>query len=175
MQSHRYLMRVLLQVLGVYFLIDGGAGVMGNLMWITIQFLEVGSVVRIVLDSTYSMGISVSEAVAGLYLIYSGRFFLDRFAPITRSKCIECGYDLTGNTSGRCPECGGATEPPLAKVAEHARNAQQETTSVSEGGGPLSDGVARPRTSGIIPTIVLGLLVIVLVLGFLRKVLLSAM
>lgn len=20
--------------------------------------------------------------------------------------CIECGYDLTGNTSGRCPECG---------------------------------------------------------------------
>lgn len=22
--------------------------------------------------------------------------------------CRECGYDLTGNTSGRCPECGGA-------------------------------------------------------------------
>lgn len=20
--------------------------------------------------------------------------------------CIECGYDLTGNVSGRCPECG---------------------------------------------------------------------
>ena len=22
--------------------------------------------------------------------------------------CIYCGYDLTGNTSGRCPECGEA-------------------------------------------------------------------
>jgi hypothetical protein len=20
--------------------------------------------------------------------------------------CLRCGYDLTGNTSGRCPECG---------------------------------------------------------------------
>jgi len=32
--------------------------------------------------------------------------------PITRyrrcknHRCIECGYDLTGNTSGTCPECG---------------------------------------------------------------------
>ncbi len=22
-------------------------------------------------------------------------------------KCPNCGYDLTGNESGRCPECGG--------------------------------------------------------------------
>lgn len=24
-----------------------------------------------------------------------------------RNQCIPCGYDLTGNTSGVCPECGG--------------------------------------------------------------------
>ena len=23
-----------------------------------------------------------------------------------RGRCMECGYDLTGNRSGRCPECG---------------------------------------------------------------------
>ncbi len=23
-----------------------------------------------------------------------------------RRLCVKCGYDLTGNTSGRCPECG---------------------------------------------------------------------
>jgi len=22
--------------------------------------------------------------------------------------CVPCGYDLTGNVSGRCPECGEA-------------------------------------------------------------------
>jgi hypothetical protein len=25
------------------------------------------------------------------------------------SVCIECGYDLTGNISGKCPECGYPT------------------------------------------------------------------
>ena len=26
-------------------------------------------------------------------------------------RCLGCGYDLTGNESGRCPECGTHTEP----------------------------------------------------------------
>jgi len=26
-------------------------------------------------------------------------------------KCVSCGYDLTGNVSGVCPECGTAVEP----------------------------------------------------------------
>jgi hypothetical protein len=44
--------------------------------------------------------------------------------------CSECGYDLTGNVSGICPECGcplkvDAGSPPL--VAAHAR--RMETTS----------------------------------------------
>lgn len=25
--------------------------------------------------------------------------------------CVACGYDLTGNVSGRCPECGTACQP----------------------------------------------------------------
>ncbi len=30
---------------------------------------------------------------------------IDRLQP---GKCRKCAYDLTGNTSGRCPECGTA-------------------------------------------------------------------
>ncbi len=28
-----------------------------------------------------------------------------------KSGCVECGYNLTGNVSGVCPECGSAIEP----------------------------------------------------------------
>ena len=31
-------------------------------------------------------------------------WWLDR--PPPRGHCQQCGYDLTGNVSGRCPECG---------------------------------------------------------------------
>ena len=29
-----------------------------------------------------------------------------------RGLCRSCGYNLTGNVSGRCPECGTPTTPP---------------------------------------------------------------
>lgn len=40
-------------------------------------------------------------------------WWLDRRRP-TAGHCPHCGYNLTGNVSGRCPECGNA-----APVAAH--------------------------------------------------------
>ena len=38
------------------------------------------------------------------YVAWSRRLLASR----RRSgRCVQCGYDLRGNTSGRCPECGG--------------------------------------------------------------------
>lgn len=37
-------------------------------------------------------------------------------------RCIRCGYDLTGNTSGRCPECG-----ETCRFAEDAGHAESRT------------------------------------------------
>ena len=31
-------------------------------------------------------------------------------------RCVRCGYDLTGNVSGRCPECGTATREQRRKA-----------------------------------------------------------
>jgi hypothetical protein len=28
-------------------------------------------------------------------------------------RCVECGYDLAGNTTGACPECGQRREPDI--------------------------------------------------------------
>jgi hypothetical protein len=37
--------------------------------------------------------------------------------------CPKCGYDLTGNESGRCPECGtGVPTQPTAAVPESFNN-----------------------------------------------------
>ncbi len=41
-------------------------------------------------------------------------WWVDRRRP---GHCVECGYNLTGNTAGRCPECGTAfigSAPPSA-------------------------------------------------------------
>lgn len=38
-----------------------------------------------------------------IYILSGGRF---EPAPPPEGHCAACGYDLTGNESGRCPECG---------------------------------------------------------------------
>lgn len=36
-------------------------------------------------------------------------WWLDSRRP-RRGRCVNCGYDLTGNVSGTCPECGAVAE-----------------------------------------------------------------
>jgi tRNA(Ile2) C34 agmatinyltransferase TiaS len=46
-----------------------------------------------------------------------------RLRPLRNPKpgiCANCGYDLTGNASGRCPECGART-PSTGEKAREAR------------------------------------------------------
>ncbi len=44
--------------------------------------------------------------LAALVILGRGLFLASR---MTKGLCARCRYDLTGNTSGRCPECGTAT------------------------------------------------------------------
>jgi len=48
--------------------------------------------------------VSVPLWVFILCLLAVGRFM--RPPPPRHGECLTCGYDLTGNTSGVCPECG---------------------------------------------------------------------
>ncbi len=47
---------------------------------------------------------------AGLYVLGAASILavvLHRYQrPVPSGHCRECGYDLTGNVSGVCPECG---------------------------------------------------------------------
>lgn len=35
--------------------------------------------------------------------------------------CVTCGYDLTGNITGRCPECGAPTQTVATEASESHR------------------------------------------------------
>lgn len=51
-------------------------------------------------------GFAVLSGLLGLLILWlCGRRAFRR----RRNLCVECGYDLTGNVSGRCPECGCST------------------------------------------------------------------
>jgi hypothetical protein len=43
--------------------------------------------------------------------VRAGRWWWHRRHPTTPHRCISCSYDLTGNVSGVCPECGTTVAP----------------------------------------------------------------
>lgn len=63
---------------------------------------------RLSFVSIHLWGVAVLLGVLPCYALVHG--FLRRRYRRRHGRCVTCGYDLTGNTSGICPEC--ATEIP---------------------------------------------------------------
>ncbi|HPM24999.1 MAG TPA: hypothetical protein PLP66_13915 [Phycisphaerae bacterium] len=53
------------------------------------------------------LGLAVASLLIGVLAGVRRHRILAR-TPRPHGHCPKCGYDLTGNTSGVCPECGGA-------------------------------------------------------------------
>ncbi|HVP13333.1 MAG TPA: hypothetical protein VMV94_19320 [Phycisphaerae bacterium] len=76
---------------------------------------ESGNWVDLVTDRTIRLSCAVGNMLiwATLFTLpLALRFGFFRPRRRSRGKCQACGYDLTSNISGRCPECG--LEIPLA-------------------------------------------------------------
>ncbi len=59
----------------------------------------------------YGVGGGVATHLIGLVVGAVADPFLNRVRRFVQpEECRTCGYDLTGNTSGICPECGCATK-----------------------------------------------------------------
>jgi hypothetical protein len=43
--------------------------------------------------------------------------FLPRKREVDPNLCVTCGYDLRGNVSGACPECGTLRPAPTDAIA----------------------------------------------------------
>jgi hypothetical protein len=63
-----------------------------------------------------SLAVAIAVGIATLYSVEAVRYCLEiwRWLPAEERRerrgkglCAGCGYDLTGNASGVCPECGG--------------------------------------------------------------------
>lgn len=64
------------------------------------------------------VGSAAFTAVAGPYLLSGG---IRRYRRRRRGRCEHCGYDLTGNVSGRCPECGTPIASPQDSLEKNAQ------------------------------------------------------
>ncbi len=93
--------------------------------WPTLGYLTVcliiwtpGFVVAMLLSSYVSIEVVLVFCVNMACFGLVGEFVGRRVEKNKRRKrridglCENCGYDLTGNESGKCPECGTAIEKP---------------------------------------------------------------
>src|SRR5687767_5120276 len=68
-------------------------------------------------------------AVGGAAVLISVKLirWLDRIYRSRRMQfCYDCGYDLTGNVSGICPECGAATYEGVCRARHQQAAAAAE-------------------------------------------------
>jgi len=93
------------QVLASYSLqTAGGAGFGGMSLWSS-MWLAMSSML-------ISPAITI---VIGLYLFFRGEWIVNKAIPSNRPYCHQCGYDLSGAVTNRCPECDAPFNPEDVK------------------------------------------------------------
>lgn len=110
--KYKTLFRVLLKVIGVWFLAQGTAEFGGHLAWeVAVRVIDADLDLGI-LESPFRVQAYVLTAmkiIVGLYLFFGGRGLADLVIPNNRDYCPECSYPITSHQTDNCPECGATT------------------------------------------------------------------
>ena len=118
------------------FIGGGIIGVVAWKRWWQLSLVYSGTMIALpylslALDGSISFVLNSASTVVTLLLVDSAKIPLALAGACLTSKrrrkrhvrrelqlCIKCGYDLTGNESGICPECGRQIEQPGYKTDE---------------------------------------------------------
>ena len=105
--KYKTLFRMGLKLLGVYFVVLGGQGVLSMILQMAWQaWMEPqGSRNYLAGGWIWSVG-SLWEIGCGLYLLLAGAWIADKAFPGNRPYCPECGYDASYSAGTTCVECG---------------------------------------------------------------------
>ena len=104
--KYKTAVRLALKVLGVFLIADQIPTLINMSVWLASVFWDPSG--RPTGWWYLGTGIgSVVQILIGLYLLFGGKWIVDRIIPSTRPYCHACAYELTGLApEGVCPECG---------------------------------------------------------------------
>lgn len=85
----------------------------GEVCLLPVKRVHRNELIPIMLPQTGKLGFWIPLSMPYLLLLFSATFLF--WKPTKRHRpgfCSQCGYDLTGNKSGVCPECGERVSNP---------------------------------------------------------------
>jgi hypothetical protein len=114
--KHKTFFRLMLKLLGVWIFALGFSRLCGNVSQLIFYSLKQAPAVSNIFSVSFFEALTPAaiDRAIGAYLFFGGKWIADKAIPSNRPYCHECGYELTNNSSERCPECGTATPPAAA-------------------------------------------------------------
>ena len=103
--KYKTLFRLMLKAVGVLLFVQGLASGMHSIVSLVLGLLiDPGGGLLGRGAALWAVG-PLCQTIVGLYLFLRGEWVVNMVIPSNRPYCHECGYDLSGAASNRCPEC----------------------------------------------------------------------
>jgi|GEM_PF-927371 len=125
--KYKTLFRLMLKFVGLYLCVTGVLAIVGSLAGSALSLQLYGSSIRTQRAFRWAnlllpLITPALKAGCGVYLFRGGEWIVNLAIPSNHPYCPECGYDLRGNISKRCPECGTAID--MEKLAPPSSDEQ---------------------------------------------------
>ncbi len=110
-------MSLWMRVYFLIFVVYQALALVGTVVWGLVTVRDgygfaslVGAYVLLIVPAGFGVTLVLSVPVAGLWVVVARvmgwSIVVPGFTGVVVHRCGGCGYDVTGNETGRCPECG---------------------------------------------------------------------